>query len=77
MKKTIMAKPDGSGRTWTERCRCGRIVEVDCTFAIAPSKTPKYTRSWYDQDGNLERVTGDGRPKPPNLGVKGCKQDEI
>lgn len=37
--------------TWIDKCRCGRVIQVQST-AAGISKT------WYDREGKLERVTG-------------------
>lgn len=57
MRKTV--KHFANGRVWAERCNCGRSKEVDYKFIVEGSKFPKRTIRWYDNEGNLERITGD------------------
>jgi hypothetical protein len=42
-----------------ERCSCGRTKRIDCKFDLVELKSPKLLVSWFDKEGNLERVTGD------------------
>lgn len=44
---------------WTERCKCGRLVLVDCNYFNRDSKFPIRKR-WFDADGNFEKETGQG-----------------
>jgi len=47
------------GRTiWDERCWHGNTRHVDATYDIDGYVSPKRTIFWYDQNGNLEKVTG-------------------
>lgn len=47
-----------NGKRWIDKCKCGRIVVIDCRFMIDGSNSPGISKSWFDSDGNLERVTG-------------------
>ena len=47
-----------TGIRWIERCRCGRMVDVDRTYIVEGSKFPTVRRCWFDREGNLVRVTG-------------------
>lgn len=41
---------------WTERCRCSRTVQVNVKWIEAK---PFMTKTWFDQDGNIVKITGD------------------
>lgn len=45
---------------WTERCRCGRFKQHDYKFVVEGSNSPQHTVRWYDAEGNVDRITGDG-----------------
>lgn len=53
----------GEYRTHAEECRCGRTKEIDYKFDGTGRNSPQRTIRWYDAEGNLERITGDGAPK--------------
>ncbi len=40
---------------WVERCRCGRLVKG---FMRPVNGKTEVTKSWFNRDGDLERVTG-------------------
>lgn len=44
---------------WSEVCRCGRSKEIDYKFIVEGSNFPKMRVHWFDQEGKLERTTGD------------------
>lgn len=48
-----------AGVVWIERCYCGRCKEFDRKYVDKESDSPKRTIRWYDNEGNLERITGD------------------
>lgn len=46
---------------WIERCRCGRQVVITLQRSESPEKTSaKVMKHWFDKDGILERMTGNG-----------------
>lgn len=51
----------GGGMKWIERCRCGRQVVITLQRSESPEKTSaKVMKHWFDKDGILERMTGNG-----------------
>lgn len=51
----------GLGMEWVERCRCGRQVVITLLRSESPQKVgSKVIKHWFDRDGKLERMTGDG-----------------
>lgn len=56
MRKTIVDIP--SGKHWIERCKCNRLLVIDCKFVVEGSNSPQITKTWFDKDGNIEKVTG-------------------
>lgn len=44
---------------WVERCRCGRIVDIVLINSRDSQRGPIVRKAWYDNEGNLERKTGD------------------
>jgi len=41
---------------WIDKCRCGRIIQVQ--VASSDGK-PAVTKDWYDKEGVFERTTGE------------------
>lgn len=56
--RKVRSHVDSEGVKWVERCRCGRSVTIDCNFFVRGCKTPKMIRTYFDANGNIERVTG-------------------
>ena len=56
-----------------ERCRCGRYIDVSLKRSESGEKQAALiTKVWYDKDGNVERITGNGAqptPKDPPVGI--------
>lgn len=53
--------PDG----WIQGCRCGRMVTIAISRRETAEKVDQEIKKrWYDADGNLERVTGNGTKGP-------------
>lgn len=46
------------GQSWYERCKCGRTIWIDCKFYVEGRNSPQITKTWFDREGNIERVTG-------------------
>ena len=50
------------GDTWLERCFCGKTCRVSVSRSDNENKAgAMMTKRWYDADGNLERVSGNGK----------------
>lgn len=47
-----------NGLNWMERCKCTRYVWIDCSKVLGDTKTPRVIKHWYNEDGVLERTTG-------------------
>lgn len=46
---------------WIERCKCGRVVNVSIAKRENGKKVDiQMTKHWFDKDGLLERITGNG-----------------
>lgn len=56
MRSSVSVTPLGS--RWVERCRCGYTVSVDCSTSPLDSKSPKQTRTWFNDNGDIIRKTG-------------------
>lgn len=53
--------------TWMQLCRCGRMVKVSTARRETTEKvSEEVIKHWFDADGNLERITGNGHKDPDN-----------
>lgn len=55
--KNSNSRYNGSIR-WIEKCKCGRIVIVDCKLFNRDSNSPTVTKAWFNSDGEFEKETG-------------------
>jgi hypothetical protein len=65
VRKSIRDTDDAGGsnigKRWIERCGgCERFKMVDCKFFVEGSNFPSIRVAWFDSEGMLNRITGDG-----------------